>query len=120
MKETVIFLQDLFHAHTFERYQSIWATYNLISSKILNIKTKHLKDGINTIKFFLKRDTSERYSSASATIREIRFDFAEIESLRARFSKKNDIDSKPADSDSNKTKEDQQKQDDLQQLKAFN
>jgi hypothetical protein len=23
MKETVIFLQDLFHAHTFERYQKI-------------------------------------------------------------------------------------------------
>ena len=59
--------------------KSIWATYNLTTSKILNIKTKHLKGGINTIKLSLKRDTSERYSSLGATIRKIRFDFAEIE-----------------------------------------
>jgi peptidoglycan hydrolase-like protein with peptidoglycan-binding domain len=74
----------------------------------------------------LKRDTSERYSSTGATIREIRFDFAEIESLRAKLSKKNDIESKPAKpnnnkiSDSNEINENQQKQDDLKQLKAFN
>ena len=106
--------------------ESIWATYNLTTSKILNIKTKHLKDGINTIRFFLKRDTSERYSSSGATIREIRFDFAEIESLRATFSKKNDVKSRPAKSVKNKisdvdqTKINQQKQYNIKSLRTFN
>jgi peptidoglycan hydrolase-like protein with peptidoglycan-binding domain len=100
--------------------KSIWATYYLTNSKFLNIKTKHLQSGLNKFKFYLERDISERDTSVDATIKELRFDLAEIESLRAKFSKKNDLKSKPANSDSNKIKEDQQKKSDLKKLKAFN
>jgi hypothetical protein len=106
--------------------KSIWATYYLTNSKFLNIKTKHLQFGLNKFKFFLERDISERHTSVDATIKELRFDFAEIESLRAKFSTKNDLKSRPANSDSNKIsdnnkiKEDQQKNYDLQKLKTFN
>ena len=34
---------------------SIWATYNLSNSKLLNIKKKHLHAGTNKLKFYLKR-----------------------------------------------------------------
>jgi peptidoglycan hydrolase-like protein with peptidoglycan-binding domain len=100
--------------------KSIWATYYLTNSKFLNIKTKHLQSGLNKFKFCIEGDISERHTSVDTTIREIRFEFIEIESLRVKFSKKNDLKSKPANSDSNKIKEDQQKHYDLQKLKAFN
>ena len=79
-----------------------------------------MQSGLNKFKFYLERDISERNTSVDATIKELRFDLAEIESLRAKFSKKKDLKSKPANSESNKIKEDQQKHYDLQKLKAFN
>ena len=102
---------------TIQINKSNWAIYNLTTSKVLNIKTKHLRVGTNTIKFFFKRDISERYVSGGVTIKEIRFDFAEIESLRAKFSKKNNIENKSA---TDKKKDNQLKKSDLKKLKAFN
>ena len=103
--------------------KSIWAIYNLTSSKLVNIKAKHLKVGINKIKFFLKRDISERYTSGEVNVNELRFDFAEIASLKAKFSTKDDLETKPAISDSNKisdsknVEENRQKHYGLQKLK---
>ena len=106
--------------------KSIWAIYNLTYSKSLNIKAKHLKAGINKIKFFLKRDISERYTPGHATVKELRFDFAEIENLKSKFSKKVELERKPANSDNNnlsarkEIKDNRQKHNDLQKLKKFN
>lgn len=106
--------------------KSIWAMYNLTSSKLVNIKAKHLKVGINKIKFFLKRDISERYTSGEVNVNELRFDFAEIASLKAKFSTKDDLETKPAISDSNKlsdskdVEENRQKHYGFQKLKTFN
>jgi hypothetical protein len=106
--------------------KSIWAVYYLKNTNVLNIKTKHLRFGINKFKFCFNRDVAEKYSSGDATIKELRFDFAEIESLKVKFSKKNEIERKPAKPVDNKIpgnnqiKKNKKKDDNLQKLKAFN
>ena len=105
---------------------SIWATYNLSNSKFLNIKKKHLHAGINKFKFYLKSDNSDRDDSAGMTIKELRFDFADIESLREQLAEKEKLkiiadvstDKKiKENSDIKKRKENQQKQNNLKKLK---
>jgi len=105
---------------------SIWATYNLSNSKFLNIKKKHLHAGANKFNFYLKSDNSDRGNSADVTIKEIRFDFADIESLREQLAKRKNlkfrtevsVDNKSKEnSDIKKSKEHQQKQNSLKKLK---
>ena len=100
--------------------KSIWAVYYLTNSKVLNIKTKYLQSGLNKLKFYLERDVSERSTSVDASIKELRFDLAEIDSLRAKSSKKNGSEKKPAKSASNKKTDNQLKKSDYKKLKAYN
>jgi len=108
---------------------SIWATYNLTDSKFLNIKIKHLQFGPNKLKFFLKKDISEKDNSVETTIKELRFEFADIESLKAQLTEKKNLKSKSEISVNNKPKENsvinkpkehRQKHDGLQKLKDLN
>jgi peptidoglycan hydrolase-like protein with peptidoglycan-binding domain len=84
---------------------SIWATYNLTDSKFLNIKIKHLHVGLNKLKFFLKKDISERENAFEATIKELRFDFANLASLKKQLSENNNLKGKPEVSAKDKPKE---------------
>jgi hypothetical protein len=108
---------------------SIWATYNLSDSKFLNIKIKHLQFGLNKLRFFLKKDISERDNFVDATIKELRFDFANVASLKEQLSEENNLKGKPEvsvkdkrkeNSDINKPKELRKKHDGLQKSKDLN
>lgn len=85
---------------------SIWATYNFSNSKFLNIKIKHLQAGANKLNFFLKSDNSDRGDPVGVTIKEIRFDFADLGSLREQLAEEKNLKIRAEVSADNKTKED--------------
>ena len=84
---------------------SIWATYNLSNSKFLNIKIKHLHAGLNKLNFYLKSDNSDRGNSVGVTVKELRFDLEDLESLKAQLADGKKININAQFSVDNKTKE---------------
>jgi len=83
---------------------SIWATYNLSNTKLLDIKKKHLNPGINKFNFYLNGDNSDRGDSAVISIKEIRFDFADKEFLKKQLSERKNLKLRTEVSVGNKTK----------------
>ena len=68
------------HSPSVQINNSTWAIYNFTSSKILEIKAKHLKHGINKLKFSSKNHLS------GYQINEIGFDLPNMASIKAQYS----------------------------------